>query len=63
MSYEIIEKLKNEIAGYKDDPKWAEVGRVIEVGDGIIKIIGLRNAVSQEVLKIETAKGNGPPSL
>ena len=57
MSYEIIEKLKNEIAGYKDDPKWAEVGRVIEVGDGIIKIIGLRNAVSQEVLKIETAKG------
>jgi len=57
MSYEIIEKLKQEIAGFKDDPKWAEIGRVIEVGDGIVKIIGLRNAVSQEVLKIETAKG------
>ncbi len=57
MSYEIIEKLKNEIGGFKDDPKWAEVGRVIEVGDGIVKIIGLRNAVSQEVLKIETSKG------
>ena len=57
MSYEIIEKLKQEIAGFKDDPKWAEIGRVIEVGDGIVKIIGLRNAVSQEVLKIKTAKG------
>ena len=57
MSYEIIEKLKQEIEGYKDDPKWAEVGRVIEVGDGIVKILGLRNAVSQEILKIETTKG------
>ena len=51
MSYEIIEKLKKEIEGYKDRPEWAEVGRVIEVGDGIVKILGLRNAVSQEVLK------------
>ncbi len=57
MSYEIIEKLKKEIEGYKDKPEWAEVGRVIEVGDGIIKILGLRNAVSQEILKITTKKG------
>ncbi len=57
MSYEIIEKLKQEIGGYTDDPKWAEIGRVIEVGDGIVKILGLRNAASQEVLKIETARG------
>jgi F-type H+/Na+-transporting ATPase subunit alpha len=57
MSYEIIEKIKKEIEGYKDRPEWAEVGRVIEVGDGIVKILGLRNAVSQEVLKIATKKG------
>jgi F-type H+-transporting ATPase subunit alpha len=57
MSYEIIEKLKKEIEGYKDKPEWAEVGRVIEVGDGIVKILGLRNAVSQEILKIATKKG------
>ena len=57
MSYEIIEKLKQEIAGYKDKPEWAEVGRVIEVGDGIVKILGLRNAVSQEILTIVTKKG------
>ena len=57
MSYEIIEKIKKEIEGYKERPEWAEVGRVIEVGDGIVKILGLRNAVSQEVLKITTKKG------
>jgi F-type H+/Na+-transporting ATPase subunit alpha len=57
MSYEIIEKLKKEIEGFSEKPEWAEIGRVIEVGDGIIKILGLRNAVSQEILKIETPHG------
>jgi len=57
MSYEIIEKLKKEIEGFAEKPEWQEIGRVIEVGDGIIKILGLRNAVSQEILKIETPKG------
>ena len=57
MSYEIIEKLKREIEGYKEKPEWAEIGRVIEVGDGIVKILGLRNAVSQEILTIESPKG------
>jgi F-type H+/Na+-transporting ATPase subunit alpha len=60
MSYEIIEKLKKDIEGYKEKPEWQEVGRVIEVGDGIIKILGLRNAVSQEVLIIETVAGERP---
>ncbi len=57
MSYEIIEKLKQEIEGFKEKPEWQEIGRVIEVGDGIVKILGLRNAVSQEILMIESAKG------
>src|SRR5580704_18822088 len=57
MSYEIIEKLKKEIEGFKESPEWAEIGRVIEVGDGIVKILGLRNAVSQEILTIETKRG------
>jgi F-type H+-transporting ATPase subunit alpha len=60
MSYEIIEKLKKDIEGYKEKPEWNEVGRVIEVGDGIVKILGLRNAVSQEVLIIETVHGERP---
>jgi F-type H+-transporting ATPase subunit alpha len=58
MSYEIIEKLKRDIEGYKEKPEWQEVGRVIEVGDGIVKILGLRNAVSQEILIIEGADGD-----
>ena len=57
MSYEIIEKLKKEIEGYKEKAEWQEIGRVIEVGDGIVKILGLRNAVSQEILMIQTAHG------
>ncbi len=57
MSYEIIEKLKREIEGYKEKLEWQEIGRVIEVGDGIVKILGLRNAVSQEILNIETPHG------
>src|SRR3989344_3025918 len=53
MSQEIIEKLKQAIEGYKDSPEWEEIGKVIEVGDGIVKISGLSNAQSQEVLVIE----------
>ena len=58
MAYDIIEKLKREIEGYKEKPEWQEVGRVIEVGDGIVKILGLRNAVSQEIIVIQSAKGD-----
>ena len=59
MSYEIIEKLKREIAEFKDDPKFRAVGTVIETADGIARISGLRNAVSQELLQIETKTENG----
>ncbi|MDO8496684.1 MAG: F0F1 ATP synthase subunit alpha [bacterium] len=54
MSYEIIEKLKKEIAGYKDDTQFEHVGLVTEVGDGIAKISGLSKALSQELLNIES---------
>lgn len=56
MSYEIIEKIKQEIEGFKEDKKWEEIGRVVEVGDGIAKIGGLENVKSQEVIVIETEK-------
>ncbi len=55
MSHEILEKLKKQIEGYKDNPEWEEIGQVIEVGDGIVKISGLKNVQSQEVLIIETS--------
>jgi F-type H+-transporting ATPase subunit alpha len=56
MSNEIIEKIKQAIEGYKDDSQWEEVGKVIEVGDGILKISGLTNVQSQEVLIIESGE-------
>lgn len=58
MAYEIIEKLKKEIAGFSDDAKFEDVGVVTETGDGIVKISGLRKALSQELLTIETAAGD-----
>ncbi len=56
MSNEIIEKIKQAIEGYKDNPKWEEIGTVTEVGDGILKISGLINVQSQEVLTVEAGK-------
>lgn len=58
MSQEIIEKIKQAIEGYKDNTEWEEIGKVMEIGDGILKISGLANVQSQEVLTIETDKGN-----
>ena len=57
MAYDIIEKLKKEIEGFKDDAKWEEVGKVTEVGDGIVKLTGLPKTLSQEILEIQTDKG------
>ena len=57
MSYEIVEKLKKEIAGFKDDPKLKSIGKVVEVGDGIARVSGLSGALSQELLTIETKNG------
>ena len=56
MSHEILDKLKQAIEGYKDDPQWEEIGTVTEVGDGILKISGLTHVQSQEVLTIEAGK-------
>lgn len=58
MSYEIIEKLKKDIAGYKDDAQFEHVGLVTEVGDGISKISGLSKALSQELLNIQSHDGD-----
>lgn len=57
MSYEIIEKLKKEIAGYKDKTDFENVGIVTEIGDGIAKISGLPGALSQELLSIDSESG------
>jgi len=56
MSQETIEKIKQAIEGYKDKTEWEEIGKVVEVGDGILKISGLLNVRAQEVLEVESGK-------
>jgi len=50
---EITSILKQEIAGYEPKLKINEVGQVIEIGDGIARIYGLRNAMAGELLEFE----------
>lgn len=57
MSYEIVEKLKKAIDGYEEGVKTEMIGRVVEVGDGVARISGLRDVKSQEMLTIETPEG------
>ncbi|HOX41458.1 MAG TPA: F0F1 ATP synthase subunit alpha [bacterium] len=53
----VIEELKKEILAFDDSVKEEVAGEVAEVGDGIVRIYGLRDAKSGELLTIETAAG------
>ena len=57
MSKEIIEKLKQEIEGFKAEIKAEKIGVVREVGDGVVRIWGLSDAKAQEMIEIETGEG------
>jgi F-type H+-transporting ATPase subunit alpha len=50
---EITSVLKREIAGFEQKLQVSEVGTVIEVGDGIARIYGLRNAMAGELLEFQ----------
>src|SRR5215218_4470991 len=50
---EITSVLKREIAGFEQRVSVSEGGTVIEVGDGIARIYGLRNAMAGELLEFE----------
>jgi len=50
---EITSILKREIADFDQKLSVTEVGTVIEVGDGIARIYGLRNAMAGELLEFE----------
>ncbi|MGH7352957.1 MAG: F0F1 ATP synthase subunit alpha [Candidatus Rokuibacteriota bacterium] len=47
---EISEIIKRQLAGYEAEVNLEEVGRVVEVGDGIARIYGLEKAMSGELL-------------
>ena len=50
---EITNILKSEIANFEQQLQVSDVGTVIEVGDGIARIYGLRNAMSGELLEFQ----------
>jgi F-type H+-transporting ATPase subunit alpha len=46
----IVEQLKNKIAAFQTDVKVEKVGTVLEVGDGVARVSGLKDAASMEML-------------
>src|SRR3989442_1424613 len=50
---EITSILRQRIEQYDVETDLAEVGTVLQVGDGIARIYGLENAVAQEMLELE----------
>ena len=47
----IIEKLKKQIEGFKDEVQTEKVGKVIEIGDGVARVEGLSEAMASEMLE------------
>ena len=54
---EIASVIKQEIAQYAAELEISEVGRVVEVGDGIARIYGLSKAMAGEMLEFQTKEG------
>jgi len=54
----IIDELKKEIMDFDASVKAEEFGEVTEIGDGIAKIYGLKDAKSAELVTIETKDGD-----
>lgn len=57
MPNSLIEELKKEILDFDAKVKEETFGEVAEIGDGIAKIYGLRDAKSGELLSIESSAG------
>jgi F-type H+-transporting ATPase subunit alpha len=54
---EIASVIKQEIETFGAELEVSEVGRVVEVGDGIARIYGLSKAMAGELLEFQTAEG------
>ncbi len=51
---EIASVIKEEISRYQAELDVAEVGQVLEVGDGVARVFGLSNAMAGEMLQFES---------
>jgi len=54
---EITSVIRQEIEHFSSELEISEVGRVVEVGDGIARIYGLSKAMAGELLEFETDSG------
>ncbi len=54
---EIASVIKQEIEQYTAELEVSEVGRVIEIGDGIARVYGLSKAMAGELLEFQGAQG------
>ena len=54
---EITAVIKQEIEQFASELEVSEVGRVVEVGDGIARIYGLGSCMAGELLEFDTSKG------
>ena len=54
---EIASVIKQEIEQYASELEVSEVGKVVEIGDGIARIYGLSNAMAGELLEFQTDEG------
>ena len=60
MNYDIVEKLKKDIRGFKDEVSFEPIGRVVEASDGIVRISGLHGALNRELLQVEASDDDIP---
>jgi F-type H+/Na+-transporting ATPase subunit alpha len=52
----ITDALRRNLEGFSPDLQQAQVGRVLEVGDGIARVAGLPNAAVNEMLRFENGE-------
>ena len=54
---EIATVIKQEIEQYTAELEVSEVGRVVQVGDGIARVYGLAKVMAGELIEFETSEG------
>lgn len=55
---EIVSLIQSEIEQFSTELEISEVGRVVEIGDGIARIYGLSKAMAGELIEFQTAAGS-----
>lgn len=53
---EISAIIKSKIENYKNELDVVDVGKVIEIGDGISRVYGLKNVMSNELVSFDDGK-------